>query len=183
MTMLNRAAGIAFLVILLGGQGWAQDSLAPKTAFVTVAPVPLASMIRGRETTVDVQFRVRPGLHINSNTPGSKVLIPTRLQLDPPTDVLIGRITYPVPQQMSFAFAPDDQLSVYTGDFTVSVAVRPLVHMTAGKYAVHGRLKYQACDNSACYPPKLLPVTFDIKVLKNPVAPRKNPAQSPHAHR
>jgi hypothetical protein len=54
--------------------------------------------------------------------------------------------------------------------------------VTTGKYVVRGTLKYQACDNSACYPPKQLPVSFDVKIAKAPAAPRKNPAQSPHAH-
>jgi len=40
----------------------------------------------------------------------------------------------------------------------VDVLVRPLHSVTTGKYVVRGTLKYQACDNSACYPPKQLPV-------------------------
>jgi hypothetical protein len=71
---------------------------------------------------------------------------------------------------------------VYTGDFTVDVVVRPLHSVPKGKYTIRGTLKYQACDNAACYPPKQLPVSFEIKVSKAPPAPRKNPAQSPHAH-
>jgi hypothetical protein len=49
---------------------------------------------------------------------------------------------------------------------------------------IHGQLKYQACDKAACYPPKTVPVKFEIKVAKGAAsAPRRNPAQSPHAHR
>ena len=181
--MLNRITlGLIFAASILSLTVQAEDSLGPRGPFVTVAPIPLAAITRGKPETVELQFRVRPGFHINSNRPSSKVLIPTALRLTPPTDVVIGRIAYPEAQEMSFPFAPDDKLSVYTGDFSVSVVVRPLVHMQAGKYAVHGQLKYQACDNAACYPPKLLPVNFDIQVLKNPVAPRRNPAQSPHVH-
>jgi len=160
----------------------AQDSLSPRGPFVTMAPVPLTSMTRGKATTIDLQFRVQPGLHINSNKPGSPLLIPTLLHLDPPTDIVIGKVSYPEGTQMNFVFSPDESLSVYTGDFTVSVAVRPLAHVQPGQYPVHGRLKYQACDNAACYPPKQLPVNFDIRVLKAPAPPKKNPAQSPHAH-
>ena len=156
--------------------------MAPHKSFVTMAPQPLVAVTRGQPNMVDLQFRVEPGLHINSNKPSSQLLIPTVLRLDPPTDVMIGRISYPEGQQMSFVFSPDDNLSVYTGDFTVSVEVRPLAHVQPARYAVRGRLKYQACDNSACYPPKLLPVNFDIKVVKAPPPPRRNPAQSPHVH-
>jgi hypothetical protein len=47
---------------------------------------------------------------------------------------------------------------------------------------MHGVLRYQACDNAACYPPKTLPVSFDVKVIKEPAAHHANPAQSPHIH-
>jgi hypothetical protein len=43
-------------------------------------------------------------------------------------------------------------------------------------------MRYQACDNAACYPPKQLPVQFEVKVVKAPRATAKNPAQSPHVH-
>ena len=57
-----------------------------------------------------------------------------------------------------------------------------------GTYRVHGELRYQACNDRACFPPKTLPVAFDVKVtrtsLRDPNAPPrpKNPAQSPHIH-
>ena len=38
--------------------------------------------------------------------------------------------------------------------FTVKV---PVV-AAAGEHTVDGSLRYQACDNAACYPPKSLPV-------------------------
>jgi hypothetical protein len=47
---------------------------------------------------------------------------------------------------------------------------------------MHGVLRYQACDNAACYPPKTVPVRFDVKVVKEPTTGRRNPAQSPHVH-
>jgi uncharacterized membrane protein len=49
---------------------------------------------------------------------------------------------------------------------------------------LRGELKYQACDNAACYPPKKLPVQFEVRVVKGTFASgKKNPAQSPHVHR
>jgi hypothetical protein len=60
--------------------------------------------------------------------------------------------------------------------------VRPLHNVLPAKYAIHGFLKYQACDSAACYPPKQLPVSFEVKILKGQGPRKKNPAQSPHAH-
>jgi hypothetical protein len=71
---------------------------------------------------------------------------------------------------------------VYSGDFTIDVSVHPLHAVVPAKYGLHGTLRYQACDNAQCFPPKTLPVNFEIKVVKEPPGPRKNPAQSPHVH-
>lgn len=160
----------------------AQDSPGRKVPSVTMSPVPVTTIRRGTAGNVELQFRINSGFHINSNTPKSEFLIPTTLKLDAPTDIVVGKITYPPGEETSFPFAPDEKLSVYGGDFTLAVVVRPLAHVIPGKYAFHGNLKYQACDKAACYPPKTLPVSFDVKVAKAPPAPRKNPGQSPHVH-
>jgi hypothetical protein len=160
----------------------AQESPGRKAPSVTMAPPSVATIVRGKAGTVELQFRIASGFHINSNTPSEEYLIPTVLKLDPPTDIVIGKITYPPGEEMSFAFAPDEKLSVYTGDFAVAVSVRPLASVLPSKYEFRGTLKYQSCDNAACYPPKQLPVAFEVKVVKAPAPPAKNPAQSPHAH-
>jgi hypothetical protein len=54
----------------------------------------------------------------------------------------------------SFSFDPTEKLDVYAGDFTMKL---PVV-AAAGEHTVSGVLRYQACDNAACYPPKTLPV-------------------------
>ena len=177
-------AQAVLLAALLSAPLVAQDTLSPgkKTPSVTLSPVPIVTITRGKPGTVELHFRVVAGFHINSNTPKSEFLIPTTLKLDPPTDIVVGKVTYPAGEDMSFAFAPDEKLNVYSGAFSLSVIVRPLASVVPSKYALRGQLKYQACDNAACYPPKQLPVEFEVKVVKAPPAPRKNPAQSPHAH-
>lgn len=160
----------------------AQEPPGRKTPSVTMSPPGVASVTRGKANTVELQFHVSAGFHVNSNKPTAEYLIPTTLKLDVPTDIVLGRITYPEGQQMSFAFAPDEKLSVYSGEFDLAVMVRPLASVLPGKYAFRGELKYQACDNAACYPPKKLPVQFEVKVVKAPPPAKKNPAQSPHIH-
>ena len=140
----------------------------------------MVAVTRGRSNPVNLRFRVGSGFHVNSNHPKSEFLIPTALKLSAPTDIVIGRVSYPAGAEMSFAFAPDDKLSVYTGEFPVVVEVRPLAEVVPAKYMIRGELKYQACDNAACYPPKKLPVQFEIQVVKAPPPHRKNPGQSPH---
>jgi hypothetical protein len=173
---------LASALLLIPLWACAQDDLGPQAAAVKMAPAPVVTVMQGKPATVPLSFRVASGFHINSNRPKSEFLIPTVLKVAATTDIIIGKTTYPEGHDMSFAFAPDEKLNVYTGDFKVDVLVRPLRSVQAGKYIVRGTLKYQACDNAACYPPKQLPISFDVKIAKAPPAPHKNPAQSPHAH-
>ena len=169
------------LVLAFGLRLVAQDGFAKKSPSVTMQSVPTANLTRGKASIINFSFRVESGFHINSNKPSAEYLIPTTLHLDPPTDLVVGKITYPPGEDMSFAFAPTEKLSVYSGEFTVSASVRPLSSVLYGQYEFHGTLRYQACDKAACYPPKNLPVRFEVKVVKPPPPPKKNPPQSPHA--
>ncbi|HXM61395.1 MAG TPA: protein-disulfide reductase DsbD domain-containing protein [Terriglobales bacterium] len=172
----------AFVLFLSAVALMAQDDLGRKAPSVTLSAPPVTTAIRGKANDVELRFQIGSGFHINSNTPAAEYLIPTTLKLDVPTDIVVGKITYPEGEQMSFAFAPDEKISVYSGEFNLTVQVRPLSSMLPGKYEIRGRLRYQACDKAACFPPKQLPVAFQVKVIKAPLPPKPNPAQSPHAH-
>ena len=179
MPFRKQTAKLAWVFALLAGVASAQGSKAPSVSF---AAVPLVTAQRTKQTMVELNFRVVPGFHINSNTPKSEFLIPTNLKMDLPTDIILGKIQYPEGKDLSFPFSPDEKLNVYSGDFTINVAVHPLHVVVPGKYVMHGVLRYQACDNAQCFPPKTLPVSFEVKVVKEPPGPRHNPAQSPHVH-
>lgn len=174
---------LLFALLLIGASAVAQEPIGLKGPMVTQTQAPLVTILQGKSGNVPLTFRVASGFHINSSRPRSEFLIPTKLNIDAITDIVIGGVTYPEGEDMTFAFAPDEKLSVYTRDFQVSVLVRPLRSVQNGKYMVRGTLKYQACDNSACYPPRQLPVSFEVKIAKARPAARKNPAQSPHSHR
>lgn len=150
---------------------------------VVYNPPEITSISRGHLGGVVLQFRIPNGFHINSNQPKQEYLKKTELKLDAPTDIAIAGVTYPAGADRSFPFDPNEKLNVYTGDFAVKVLVRPLKTVMPARYAVHGMLKYQACDNAACYPPKQLPISFEIKVIKASAETRhRNPPQSPSRH-
>jgi len=181
--MKTRRAAYLFALIMAGVAAFSQDIAGAKSPSVTLASPGITNVTAGTPGEVELQFRIGRGFHINSNTPKSEFLIPTGLKLDAPTDIVVGRITYPKGEELSFPFSPDEKLSVYTGQFSLMVTVRPLHTVVPGKYMLHGQLKYQACDNAACYPPKQLPVQFEVKVAKAATSHGRNPAQSPHVHR
>ncbi|HWY22468.1 MAG TPA: protein-disulfide reductase DsbD domain-containing protein [Candidatus Acidoferrum sp.] len=173
---------VLFALLFLTAASLSPAQTPGKAPSLTMAPVPLTTTQRAQATIVNLNFRVPSGYHINSNTPKSEFLIPTALKMDLPTDIILGKIEYPAGTDMSFPFSPDEKLNVYSGDFTIAVAVHPLRSVVPGKYVMRGILRYQACDNAACYPPKNLSVSFEVKVVKEPATGHKNPAQSPHVH-
>jgi hypothetical protein len=108
----------------------------------------------GKPTALNLRFHVVDGYHVNSHTPKSDLLIPTRIELQTANGVKAGPAEYPAGHAYSFSFDPNQTLDVYAGDFTVRL---PLV-ATPGEHSIAGTLKYQACDNAACYPPKSVPI-------------------------
>ena len=108
----------------------------------------------GKPGTLELRFRILSGYHVNSHTPREQFLIPTAVTLQPAAGVKAGAIEYPAGKTFSFSFDPTNKVDVYAGDFTVKL---PVV-ATAGEHTLDGSLRYQACDNAACYPPRSLPV-------------------------
>jgi DsbC/DsbD-like thiol-disulfide interchange protein len=108
----------------------------------------------GKRSVLELHFRVVDGYHVNSHTPKSELLIPTRITLQPATGVKPETAEYPAGASYSFSFDPTEKLDVYSGDFTVKL---PVV-AEAGAHTIDAALRYQACDHAACYPPKTLPL-------------------------
>jgi hypothetical protein len=116
----------------------------------------------GKPTTLELRFRVDPGFHINSHTPKDELLIPTNLKLDPTGPVKISAEDYPPGQpfhlQLADGETPGETLDVYQNEFRITL------HLLApkGPSTLLGSLRYQACDNAACFPPKTLPITIAV---------------------
>jgi hypothetical protein len=136
-----------------------------KQPTLIMAPIGPVQVHPGATANVELDFRVGDGFHINSNQPHSDFLIPTQLKLANSDRVTVVGIKYPVGQDETFPFSPNEKLSVYSGDFSVNATVKAIPKTSAGSYPVKGELTYQACDKAACYPPKTLPVEFQVSVV------------------
>jgi hypothetical protein len=131
----------------------AMDSPAKPKAYVLYAAEP-QTVAAGQHAIVELRFHMVPGYHVNSHTPKSQLLIATTLTLQPANGVKPEPLIYPPGKPYSFSFDPTEKLDVYMGDFTVKL---PVV-ASAGAHTLDGSLRYQACDNASCYPPRTLPV-------------------------
>ena len=154
------AAGVLALnVRAWNGQVYAQmmdvgqRAPAAKGGHVTFAAEP-QTVAANRPVTLVLRFHVDPGFHINSHAPKSDMLIPTKIAVEDLPAGSVSAVDFPQGTPYSFSFEPKNKLDVYTGDFTL------VAHLTAkpGQQTLKAALHYQACDASACYPPKLLAV-------------------------
>jgi hypothetical protein len=132
-------------------------SLAPVLAQIstvlTVTPPEKIAGKRNEVVTADFTLQLRNGYHVNSNTPSDEFLIPLRFTW---TDgaAQAGEVTFPKPHLEKYQFS-EKPLSVFTGDFKAQTKFKILSTGT-----VTGKLRYQACSDKACLPPR----TIDVKV-------------------
>lgn len=154
----------AILIMALALATQAQE--VQKKQYVSQVTTPHVSVAGAKTVTVELKFAIQPEMHINSNHPNTDNLIPTKLVLDLPTDLSVVKTIYPAGKDFAFAFDPSEKLNVYTGEFPITLLVRPAHGAMAGALKVHGELQYQACNDRACFPPKKLPVEFEVTVLK-----------------
>jgi hypothetical protein len=135
------------------------SSLAGKQANPVIFLSPeQATIAANKPAVVDLHFRIAEGLHINSHQPHDASLIPTQIVFVEARGINTTAIDFPTGTDTAFAFAPDQKLNVYTGELVLHA------HITAraGNHLWQGFMRYQACDNSQCLPPKKVPVAVDI---------------------
>lgn len=108
--------------------------------------------------TIQLHFRINPGLHINSHQPRQKSLIRTELIVEEPSGVNISAVDFPPGVEYAFPADPQTKLSVYSGDFVLTM------HLTTqkGNHLIQSGLRYQACDTNTCFPPRTVPVAVDV---------------------
>lgn len=139
------------------------QALAAEPQAVTASPTEPVTVLPGRVARIHLRFRVPSGLHINSHKPNSELAIPTRLNLNLPIGFSFINVTYPTGHVLAVSFS-NDKLSVYTGDFEIEGTVDAARTVRPGTYQFVGSLQYQACSDRECFPPRRLPVEFEVMV-------------------
>ena len=120
-----------------------------------------ATLNAGSPQTLELRFRVDPGFHINSHKPADELMIPTTLKLDATPRLSMSEPQFPAGTPFRLKIGAGELLDVYQGEFRVAVR---LSGAKPGEGTVTGTLRYQACDNAACFPPRSLPVRVALSV-------------------
>lgn len=136
------------------------DSQAQSRGFraATLVPPPTARIEPGGETVVTLTLRIRPGYHVNSNKPNEDYLIPTRLSWDA-APLELKSVDYPAGESVKYDFS-DKPLSVYSGKLVIRSTFAAPETIPAGLNEIKGKIRYQACNDKACF----APVSIDVRV-------------------
>ena len=161
--LLVASAVVAFAFSAWAAQGQivsssAQNRSIIKTDQVTYLFPAEVSVPAGIPTEVTLHFLIKQGLHINSHTPSDEYLIPTTFSILDGAGVHLDAATYPPGTTFTLPADPTVKLNVYTGEFVIQARIAA----AAGNRLIRGKLRYQACDNNACMPPKTITVPIDV---------------------
>jgi hypothetical protein len=108
--------------------------------------------------------QLREGYHVNSNMPADDYFIPLRLTWNPgPLEAV--SVIFPKPQMEKLAFS-DKPVSIFTGNFEVITKFKAAAGAALGQNVVTGKLRYQACNDRMCLPPRTVDLSLPVQVTK-----------------
>jgi DsbC/DsbD-like thiol-disulfide interchange protein len=118
---------------------------------------------RGRVVRASLVLTIPAGYHVNAHNPISRFALPTRIEVEAPSGIKIGAITYPKAIVRRFKFSAD-RLGVYERSAVIrfNLVVPPDQATGAGQLKV--RLSYQSCSNEVCFPPAKREIAMPITV-------------------
>ena len=136
---------------------------AQSSGYLSVGELQKVAGKRSAAVQVKIPVTVKEGYHVNSNKPSEEYLIPLKLTWTQTGALEGGAVTYPKPALEKYEFS-ETPLSVFTGAFELVANFKVAANAPAGPGAATGKLRYQACSNRACYPPKTVDVTVSYQV-------------------
>ncbi|MGA2213108.1 MAG: protein-disulfide reductase DsbD domain-containing protein [Bryobacteraceae bacterium] len=164
MPSFNCFARPALALLLPLAASWpCLEAQAPGNAVLSLAPPSRLTIRRGATADFSLKAELQAGFHVNSNMPGDDYLIPIRLTWNK-EPLEADQVTYPKPQMEKLSFSPNP-ISVYTGSFEIGTRFKAPPTAMPGMAFMNGKLRYQACNNKECLPPRTVDVrvTLDIQ--------------------
>ena len=127
------------------------------TGSVAEAAVARGSTVRGA-----IVLTIPEGLHVNSNKPSTEYLIPTTVRISG-VGFKPGPVEYPDGTNKKFQFS-ESELNVYVGEVTIPFSIVVPKRFRGDTLSVKALVRYQACTDEVCYPPKNITVLMSAAV-------------------
>ncbi len=164
-------AGI-ILLLLLGDvyPGARAEEKSKPDVVVAGNPVTVGGFFSDLEISPGDTFRLLLRLtidgewHVNSSAPIQDYLIPTAVSLDEDSDFIVEEIFYPAGKRMTFAFSPDEPLSVYGDVVWIKMLFASSENAGIGIAPVRVSVTTQACNDRMCLAPATQILSFPIEI-------------------
>jgi hypothetical protein len=122
----------------------------------------IGTVTRGGSTKGTITLSIPGGLHVNSSRPNSQYAIPTSVRVSA-TGAKTGAVSYPRGRNRKFQFS-EDTLNVYEGTVSFGFNLTVPASFKGNTVRVRAVVRYQACTDEVCYPPKSKEVTLTARV-------------------
>ena len=152
---LNSSCGSAVLMVMCAGAAWAQ------TALLTVQEPAKLVVNRTDNPSQVLKVTMKPGYHTNSNKPNEDYLIPFKLTWETGGPLEVVEVVYPAPKMEKYDFS-EKPLSVLGGEFEIVTKFKRAANPALGPGFLSGKLRYQACNDKMCFPPKTVEVKLPL---------------------
>jgi len=156
--MLKSSLLVAVVLFLFVGTVAAQSSADINVAG-SLAP---DKVKRGRVVRASVTMDIPAGLHVQSSKPLDKFLVATKLDVETPSGMQTGPISYPRALMKKLKFSKST-VAVYEGKAIIRFNVTVPANYSGGSGDIKGKLRFQACNDDSCFPP----VTREVKMRLN----------------
>ena len=143
------------------------------------------SVIPGGRVSLIAEIELPPNVHVYS--PEEQGYKPIQLTLQRLPGIELQPVVYPN-SKVLYLEAIQEHVPVFEGKFRISqdLTVTPpkasdairTVFSKEGTISITGDLKYQACDQTVCYPPTSVPVKWQLQVL--PLDLKRSPKAIQH---
>jgi len=137
----------------------ATPALAQQCAATVAEPVKLRVARQGL-TGQHLKVSLPAGCHANSSTPSEAFLIPLRLTWNPGALEAAGT-EYPKAALEKYEFS-EKPISVVSGQFEIVTKFRRSATAQPGPSSLTGKLRYQACNDKMCFPPKTVEIRLPL---------------------
>jgi len=154
----SKLIGTLFLLVLLPVTLYAQ-SASDVNVNGSIAPDKIK---KGRTVRGTVVMEIPSGLHVQSNRPLDKFLVATKLDIETPSGMNVGPISYPRPVMRKLKFSKG-AVSVFEGRAMLRFNVTVPQNYSGSSGEIKGKLRFQACNDESCFPP----ITREVKMWLN----------------
>lgn len=118
-----------------------------------VTPIVASAQAKpGAPLWLSLHVRLPKDVHVQANKPRDPSLIATVLTVTLRTGVTVEEIGYPPPTELAQKDRRDT-LAVLGPEFTIDVRLALAAGVPSGDLTIPAVLRYQACNDSVCFPP------------------------------